>query len=137
MRTIRLLFPLLLAARLFGQYQYFFTDVFNQTGIGANWVPTPLYTTTGAGLQWNPAAGRGQEGPLIYTGQIPANGRYEIKTVLPLETPKGIMYMFIRADAADYHEDTGAIDAHVRPFGLATFVHAAPAVCHVAPSGAS
>jgi hypothetical protein len=82
MNTIRLLFPLLLAVPLFGQYQYFFTDYFLSEPLDANWLPSFRYTTY-VGLKWNTATSPGVDGPFIYAGQIPANGRYEIRTVLP------------------------------------------------------
>ncbi|MGI8740992.1 MAG: hypothetical protein ACR2NN_00190 [Bryobacteraceae bacterium] len=53
-------------------------------------------------------------------GVVHLKGNVEIKTVVPVTATQEpastsrprFLYMFVHADAADYHEDTGAIDAH-------------------------
>ena len=51
-----------------------------------------LRYTTYVGLKWNTNTSPGVDGPFIYAGQIPANGRYEIKTVLPYSYSYGGTY---------------------------------------------
>src|SRR5580704_12090026 len=93
MKCIRLLLPLLLAVRLFVQYQYFLTDRFQWSGTDPNWsVPDPRYTTFN-GLRWNPSVSQGlPDAPIIFAGQVPANDRYEIRTFIPYPSTYGGTY---------------------------------------------
>jgi hypothetical protein len=85
MKTIRLLFPLLVATGLFGQYQYFLTETYSGYGsVSSNWVSNPYYRILG-GLVWNTdlSCCPYYDQPLTYAGSVPATGRYEIRTVMP------------------------------------------------------
>src|SRR5947207_5018811 len=106
MKTARLLFVVLFqAARLFGQ-QYFFSDTFpGGNSLNPVWVwnslcsgtTTPNYvTTTPNGLSSCPA---GVAYPLVYTGQLPTNGRYEIKSTIASasSTPQARYVQFVAA----------------------------------------
>ena len=98
--TTRWTLALLFAAPLFGQYQYFFTDTFYQViAADPSWSGATNYYYPGlAGgiILGEDYWGYWESAPLLFTGQLPSNGRYEIRSTLrsPANFPTGyIQYL--------------------------------------------